>query len=130
VGWELAVDWVPYQRATFVTPAFAGFVSGHSTFSRSGAEVLTAITGSAYFPGGLYQWKVPVGALIHEKGPSTEVTLQWATYRDASDLAGISRLYGGIHTPEDDFAGRRIGAEVGATAWALAQRYYAGTAHA
>ena len=53
VGWVCAVEWVPYQRATFVTPAFAGYVSGHSTFSRAAAEVLTAVTGSEFFPGGL-----------------------------------------------------------------------------
>ena len=41
VGWIRAVEWVPYQRPTFVTPAFAGYVSGHSTFSRAAAEVLT-----------------------------------------------------------------------------------------
>ena len=51
VGWKLAVDWVPYQRVLFVTPAFAGYVSGHSTFSRAAAEVMTAMTGSEYFPG-------------------------------------------------------------------------------
>ena len=46
VGWILAKDWVPYQKPTFVTPAFPGFVSGHSTFSRAAAEVLTSMTGS------------------------------------------------------------------------------------
>mgnify|MGYP001827974887 CR=1 FL=1 len=46
VGWIRAVEWVPYQRSTFVTPAFAGYVSGHSSFSRAAAEVLTELTGS------------------------------------------------------------------------------------
>ena len=36
-----------------VTPPFAGYVSGHSTYSRAAAEVLAHATGSAYFPGGL-----------------------------------------------------------------------------
>jgi len=44
--WILGEDWLPYQRDTFVTPAFAGYVSGHSTFSRAAAEVLTTLTGS------------------------------------------------------------------------------------
>ena len=61
VGWIRAVDWVPYQRPTFVTPAFAGYVSGHSTFSRAAAEVLTGITGTPYFPGGLFEWTVERG---------------------------------------------------------------------
>ena len=49
-GVVLATEWVPYRQPTFVTPAFAAYVSGHSTFSRAAAEVLTAITGSEYFP--------------------------------------------------------------------------------
>ena len=56
------------------------------------------------------------------------VTLQWATYYDAADQAGRSRLYGGIHVPWDDFQGRIEGSACGDAAWALAQQYYAGTA--
>ncbi len=127
VGWVLAVEWVPYQRATFVTPAFAGYVSGHSTFSRAAAEVLTAVTGSEFFPGGLSSWTVKAGSFIHEEGPTEDVTLEWATYDDAADEAGISRLYGGIHLESDDLEGRKIGSECGVGAWALAQQYFAGT---
>ncbi|MDH5281604.1 MAG: hypothetical protein OEW52_10720, partial [Thermoleophilia bacterium] len=129
VGWILGERWVPYQKATFVTPAFPGFVSGHSTFSRAGAEVLAAVTGSPFFPGGLFEQRFSPGYLKFEHGPSEPITLQWATYYDASDEAGISRLYGGIHVAADDFAGRRVGSRVGTQAWALAQRYFAGTAH-
>ena len=128
VGWRLAVDWVPYQRESFVTPAFAGYVSGHSTFSRAAAEVMTAMTGSEYFPGGLTEWTTPKGELLHEEGPTQDVTVQWATYFDAADQAGISRLYMGIHISQDDFEGRIIGAEVGTGAWALAQQYFDGSA--
>ncbi|HEX6843667.1 MAG TPA: vanadium-dependent haloperoxidase, partial [Actinomycetota bacterium] len=128
VGWVLATRWTPYQKSTFVTPAFAGYVSGHSTFSRAAAEVLTAYTGSPFFPGGLSEWTTPAGALVTEGGPSVDVTLQWATYFDAADQAGISRIFGGIHIRPDDFEGRRIGSICGKDAWALAQRYYDGTA--
>jgi hypothetical protein len=128
VGWVRAVEWVPYQRPTFVTPAFAGFVSGHSTFSRSAAELLTAFTGSEWFPGGLATWTIKAGSLIHEDGPTEDVTLQWATYYDAADEAGISRLYGGIHISFDDLEGRKIGSQCGLDAWALAQAYFDGTA--
>lgn len=127
-GWIRAVDWVPYQRPTFVTPAFAGYVSGHSTFSRAAAEVMTAITGDPYFPGGLSEWTVEPGGLVTERGPSQPVTLQWATYYDAADHAGISRIFGGIHIAADDFAGRQLGSQCGDEAWALAQRYFDGTA--
>ena len=98
VGWIRAIDWIPYQRRTFVTPAFPGFISGHSTFSRAAAEVLAALTGSPYFPGGLGEFVAPAGTyLVFEDGPSADVRLQWATYFDASDQAGQSRIYGGIH---------------------------------
>jgi hypothetical protein len=124
--WILATQWVPYQKSTFVTPAFAAYVSGHSTFSRAAAEVLTSITGSEYFPGGLSEWTIAAGTLELESGPTQDVTLQWATYYDAADQAGLSRLYGGIHVPADDFAGRKMGAACGQAAWALAQQYYRG----
>ena len=124
----LGERWVPYQKETFVTPAFPGFVSGHSTFSRAAAEVLVAETGSPYFPGGLFERTLAPGYLKFERGPSAAVTLQWATYYDAADQAGLSRIYGGIHIPADDFAGRRLGSRIGKRAWALAGRYFAGTA--
>ena len=130
VGWIRATAWVPYQRSTFVTPAFAGYVSGHSTFSRAAAEVMTALTGSAFFPGGISEWTTPAGELLHEEGPTTDVTLQWATYYDAADQAGISRLFMGIHISPDDLEGRKIGSQCGIDAWALAQRYFDGSARA
>lgn len=121
VRWIRAVEWLPYQRRTFVTPAFPGYVSGHSTFSRAAAEVLTAITGSAYFPGGLGTQVVE--GLEFDDGPTAPVELQWASYYDAADEAGLSRLYGGIHVEADDLAGRVMGAEVGQRAWQKARTY-------
>ncbi|MBV9132585.1 MAG: vanadium-dependent haloperoxidase, partial [Chloroflexi bacterium] len=126
VGWIAAADWVPYQADTFVTPSFAGYFSGHSTFSRAAAEVLAGFTGSEYFPGGLGEYVVRAGTLKFEQGPSTDISLRWATYYDAADQAGISRLYGGIHIPIDDFTGRLVGSECGKAAWTLAQRYFSG----
>ena len=127
VDWILATEWVPYQRATFVTPAFAGYVSGHSAFSRAAAEVMTGITGSPWFPDGLGTWTVAAEGLEFEAGPAEPVVLQWASYYDAADQAGQSRLYGGIHVRADDLAGRVIGATCGQGAWALAQQYYDGS---
>lgn len=114
VGWMLLENWWPYQRPTFVTPPFAGYVSGHSTFSRAAAEVLTAFTGDEYFPGGLGVFVARANEfLVFEDGPSVDVVLQWATYRDAADESAISRIYGGIHPRADDFPGRIIGEKVG-----------------
>ena len=127
--WVLAKGWVPYQRATFVTPAFPGYFSGHSTYSRSAAEVLTLLTGSEFFPGGLGEVVVRQnGFLQFEAGPSEDVTLQWARYFDAADQAGQSRLWGGIHVEADDFTGRRVGDQVGIAAFNEAVTYFDGTA--
>ncbi len=128
VEWIRAVEWVPYQLPTFVTPAFAGYVSGHSTFSRAAAEVMAAMTGSEYFPGGISGYSIEAGSLDFEKGPTTDIVLEWATYYDAADQAGQSRLWGGIHVQVDDLTGRRIGSECGVAAWERARAYFAGSA--
>jgi hypothetical protein len=125
VHWIHAEDWIPYQKKTFVTPAFPGYISGHSTFSRAAAEAVTAFTGSKWFPNGLGTYTIT--HLINEVGPAQSVTLQWASYYDAADQVGLSRIWGGIHPPADDFAGRRVGAEVGKTAWALVRRFFDGS---
>jgi hypothetical protein len=65
--------------------------------------------------------------LLNEQGPSQPVTLQWATYFDAADQVGISRIWGGIHPPVDDFAGRLVGAACGQGVWALARKYFDGS---
>jgi hypothetical protein len=125
--WLLATRWTTYQLPTFVTPAFAGYVSGHSTFSRAAAEVMTGFTGNEYFPGGSSHSSFEPGSLVLEYGPETDVTLEWATYFDAADQAGQSRLFGGIHIQADDFTGRIIGSACGRSAWSLAEAYFAGS---
>lgn len=129
VDWILAANWWPYQRPTFVTPPFAGYVSGHSTFSRAAAELLTFITGSEYFPGGLGEFVAKKDEfLVFEEGPSQDVVLQWATYRDASDQTSLSRIWGGIHPPVDDVPGRLMGIEIAADSAAVVDSYFNGTA--
>jgi len=125
VGWILAERWMPYQRPSFVTPPFAGYVSGHSTYSRAAAEVMTLLTGDAYFPGGMGEFIAHKNDfLIFEEGPSEDVVLQWATYRDASDQCSLSRIWGGIHPPADDIPGRIIGEKIGREAFSFAIPYF------
>jgi hypothetical protein len=125
VGWILAENWWPYQRPTFVTPPFAGYVSGHSTFSRAAAEVLTSLTGDEFFPGGVGTFEVKRNEfLVFEDGPSVDFTLQWATYRDASDQTSLSRIWGGIHPPVDDIPGRIIGSRIAEDAFAVAESLF------
>jgi len=128
-GWTLAEMWWPYQRPTFVTPNFAGYVSGHSTFSRAAAELMTRMTGSEYFPGGLGEYLARRGQfLVFENGPSVDVRLQWVSYRDASDQCSLSRIWGGIHPPADDLPGRLMGLVIGPQAWDRAVELYEGGA--
>ncbi|MEY4589436.1 MAG: hypothetical protein RL497_1512 [Pseudomonadota bacterium] len=127
VGWILAENWWPYQRPSFVTPPFAGFISGHSTFSRAAAEVLTLLTGDEYFPGGKSSFKLKTNEhLKFEQGPSVDITLEWATYRDASNQCSLSRIWGGIHPPVDDIPGRKIGISIGVEAFERAEHYFLG----
>lgn len=126
VGWILAEDWWPYQRPTFVTPPFAGYVSGHSTFSRAAAHVLTLFTGTEFFPGGFGEFDAPQNDfLVFEDGPSATVTLRWATYYDAADECSLSRIYGGIHPTADDIPGRLAGATIGQDAFDKASLLFA-----
>lgn len=125
VGWILAENWWPYQRKTFVTPPFAGYISGHSTYSRAASETLTLLTGDEYFPGGMGEFHITANQFLGaEHGPTTDVILQWATYRDASDQTSLSRIWGGIHPPFDDIPGRRLGALIGSAAYDKARIYF------
>ncbi len=125
VDWILAENWWPYQRPSFVTPPFAGYVSGHSTFSRAAAEVMSIITGDEYFPGGMGEFEAKENEfLVFEEGPSESIKLQWAKYRDASDQCSLSRIWGGIHPPADDIPGRIMGTNIGQDAVKKALTYF------
>ncbi len=125
VGWILAENWWPYQRPTFVTPNFAGYVSGHSTYSRAAAEVLTLVTGCEYFPGGLGGFKATKNKfLVFEEGPSQNIQIQWGTFRDASNQCSLSRIWGGIHPPVDDLPGRLIGEDIGINAFNFSLSFF------
>jgi hypothetical protein len=131
VDWVLAENWWPYQRPTFVSPPFAGYVSGHSTYSRAAAVVMDRFTGSRWFPGGLGEFVCNQNSyLAFERGPSVTVRLQWASYYDAADQCSLSRIWGGIHPPQDDIPGRKMGQAIGSDAFDRAQQIWAGTAPA
>ncbi|MFN2262422.1 MAG: T9SS type A sorting domain-containing protein [Psychroflexus sp.] len=127
VDWILAENWFPYQKITFVTPNFAGYVSGHSTFSSAAAKVLESFTGDPFFPGGMGTFDYQANqSLEFEEGPSVDVQLQWATYKDAADQCSLSRIWGGIHPPIDDIPGRIMGQEIGSDAFDLSKSYFEG----
>ncbi len=125
VGWILAGNWWPYQRPSFVSPPFAGYISGHSTYSRAAAEIMTLLSGNEFFPGGYGEFIARKNEfLVFEEGPSVDVKLTWATYRDASDQCSLTRIWGGIHPPCDDIPGRIIGEKIGKNAFEFAKKYF------
>jgi hypothetical protein len=60
--------------------------------------------------------------------PASDITLEWPTFSDAANQAGLSRRYGGIHFVHGDFKGRILGRKVAAKAWAKAEMYFEGSA--
>jgi hypothetical protein len=116
-------SWIPYQPATFPTPPFQEYVSGHSTFSAAAAAVLHAWTGSDSFGASV---TLAAGSSTIEPGavPARDVTLHWTSFSAAADEAGLSRRYGGIHFRTGDLAGRALGRAVGEQAFAAARRAF------
>jgi hypothetical protein len=120
-------NWHPYQAATFPTPPFPEYVSGHSTFSGAGARVLQQFTGSDLFGARV---TIRRGSSFIEPGltPLVSQVLVWPTFSAAAAEAGMSRRHGGIHFPDADLHARALGASVGQNAWQKAQTYIKGTA--
>jgi hypothetical protein len=125
VDWILAENWWSFQRPSFVSPPFPGFMSGHSTYSRAAAEIMEMMTGDPFFPGGMGAFLAKQNEfLFFEEGPSQDVILQWATYRDASDQCSLSRIWGGIHPAVDDMPGRFIGEAIAAETFPLSNSFW------
>ena len=122
----LAENWVPYQTpGSHPSPPFAEYVSGHSTFSAAGAEMLRLFARSDRLCAGV---TFPAGSSRFESGetPSEEVTLHWNTFSDAADQSGMSRIYGGIHFDDGDMNGRALGRAVARDAFVRAMGFIQG----
>jgi hypothetical protein len=123
-----AEQWMPYQKACFVTPPFGEYVSGHSAFSAAGAEVLRQFTGSdAFGASAVLDTNFIDSTYIEGEFLTRPVTLTWATFTEAADQSGLSRRYGGIHFERGDLDGRTVGRAAGERAYARAQQYISGT---
>ena len=109
-----------------VTPNFPEYVSGHSTFSAAGAEILRLFTESDDFGASV---RFSAGSSKFEAGavPARDVTVRWETFSEAANQAGLSRRYGGIHFEQGDVDARVAGRLVAKQAWVKAQSYISGT---
>lgn len=118
--------WMPYNPGSNLSPAFPGFISGHSVFSAASAEVLRLFTGSDHFG---FSTLVPAGFGRVEPGiPAVDTVLTYPTFSGAADEAAMSRIFGGIHFAEDNEAGLALGSLIGRQAWEKALTYFNGTA--
>jgi hypothetical protein len=123
-------QWRPYQAPGVVTPAFPEYTSGHSTFSGAARIAIVAFTGTDSFsarvtvPAGSSQFE-PQDA-THVGTPAKPVVLSWKNLLDASNQAGWSRRYGGIHFYSGDMDGRANGATVGYQVYEKATKYFSG----
>ncbi|MBI3634583.1 MAG: vanadium-dependent haloperoxidase [Candidatus Rokubacteria bacterium] len=118
--------WMPYNPGSNLTPAFPGYISGHSTFSRASATVLQLFTGSDHFG---FSTLIPANFGRVEPGiPAVDTIMSFETFGDAATAAGISRLYGGIHFIDDNVRGQQLGALIGLGAWLKAEALFHGIA--
>lgn len=90
-------EWRPYIQ----TPPFPTYTSGHSTISAAAAEVMTEYFGD--------NMSFTDTSLLEFGIANREIK----SFRQASQEAGISRLYGGIHYRFDLDAGNEAGKKVG-----------------
>jgi len=92
-------DWKPL----LTTPPFPEYVSGHSTFSGAAATVLCLFFGRD---------EVAFTART-DASELRGVTRRYASFSEASEEAGMSRIYGGIHFHFSHLAGVAAGRGVG-----------------
>ncbi len=107
-------QWRPYSPDTFLCPAFPSYVSGHSTVSGACSETLRFFTGDDKFGAKV---KVVPGALTEPNNIADTVTLEFPTFTETANMAGISRVLGGYHIQSDNIEGLRLGRKVAAAVW-------------
>ena len=90
-------DWLPLLN----TPAFPEYVSGHSTFSKAAATVLTQFFGTDHVPFSVGSDSVP------------GVLRSYTSFAVAAEEIGMSRIYGGIHFLSAALDGLNMGRTIG-----------------
>jgi hypothetical protein len=114
--------WCPYLLNT---PPFPEYVSGHSTFTRAMADIISCFCDSSEY-GECVVFPACSSVIEPDCTPAEEITLSWPTLYDAADQAGWSRRYGGIHFEEGDLRGRELGEKVALCVWNKVCKYFEG----
>lgn len=113
-------QWRPYSPDTFLCPPFPSYVSGHSTISGGCAEALKLWSGSDEFGEAV---ELVAGALTEPENLGETVTLNFPTFTETAEMAGISRVMGGYHIQADNIAGLQLGREVAHEAWEFYKKH-------
>ena len=144
-----AEQWHPYSPASFVTPPFPGYVSGHSAVSAACAQILKHYTGSDRFgevekrKAGSFteadfaceKIQMRLGQSPTDAKLTCDIDLNLPTFSGAAEMAGLSRVMGGYHIQADNVAGLELGRRVADYVWQhtrshLDGRRIAGATHA
>jgi hypothetical protein len=135
-------EWRPYSPATFVTPPFPGYTSGHATASGAASTILELFSGSDNYgaveirnAGELTEAEFPTSQMQAVDGtPATnvpeskEIRLPLPTFSGTAEMAAASRLWGGYHIRIDNEVGLKMGRSIAAYSWPIYQSYFDGTA--
>ena len=109
-----AKTWRPYSPEAFLCPPFPSYVSGHSTVSGGCAEALKLWTGSDTFGS---KSELIAGAMTEPGYKGDTITLEFPTFTETAEMAGISRVMGGYHIQADNVEGLKLGRKVAREVW-------------
>ncbi len=98
-------DWEPL----LMTPAFPEYVSAHSTFSAAGATMLALFFGTDEVSFSIMPFMMD-GMMAMD--PRT-----YASFSEAAQEAGVSRIYGGIHYGFSNIDGLKAGRAISSYVW-------------
>lgn len=112
--------WRPYSPETFLCPPFPSYVSGHSTISGGCGEALKMWTGSDEFGSTA---ELVAGALTEPDYLGEKVTLEFPTFTETAEMAGISRVLGGYHIQADNVAGLELGRDIAKEVWKFYEKH-------
>lgn len=90
----------PAWEPLIPTPPFPEYPSGHSTQSAAAAATLAGLIGDGAFDDST---SISIGHSVR----------RFRSFGEASDEAGMSRIYGGIHYPVGNVSGRDLGTCIG-----------------
>lgn len=98
----------PKWTTLIPTPPFPAYVSGHSTFSGAGAEVLKRWFGTDHMT-----FEVEALDTVNWPKQLRGAKRRYHDFTTVADENGMSRIYGGVHWQHDNVEGMKMGRAIG-----------------